>query len=117
MVCEFAIGTFRHAYCDCHKMLPYSDTDPIKTYWKSLPPKVWPTDSSKLSEHQELEEYYSEFKEAEAQSKKKVQAEQAIVEIATANKIAKLRFEDGSIYSVKFLKTPKEHFELRRDKL
>jgi hypothetical protein len=117
MSCEFPLGSFRHAYCDCHKMLPYSETDPVRSYWKSLPPKVWPKDTNQISEGGALEEHYEVYKEADKASKKKATAEQEIIQIATSNKISKIRFKDGSIYSVKFLKTPREHFELRKDKL
>lgn len=116
MHCEWSIGTSRHAFCDCHKISPYTEHDPLRAFYKSLPPKAWPKDTSKLPEGEELEKHYETYKASEKEIKKREKAEQKILEIATKSKIAKIRFSDDQVYSVKFLKTPKEHFELRKDK-
>jgi hypothetical protein len=45
------------------------------------------------------------------------QAEESIVHLMEQRKVKKVRFSDGAIFEIKFLKSPRPHFELRRAKL
>lgn len=117
-VCEFPVGSIRYAFCDCHKMLPYSDQDPIKTYFRTLPKKIWPKKVSELKgkDKKEISTLYKEFQKASKASEKLKRIEEKILQILLNQKIAKIEFDDGAVYEVKFLKTPREHYELRRSK-
>ncbi len=115
--CEFPIGSIRHAYCDCHLMLPYAATDPVRAFYQTCGSKVWPKDAKDLRRASELKSLYKGFKGCENYLKKREKAEAKIIEICTEEKISKVKFEDGHIYQIKLLKSPREHFELRRTKL
>lgn len=116
LVCQFNIGSMRHAFCDCHKMLPYSETDPLKSFFATLPKKVWAKDSSSLKYAGELNKAYLQYSKGKEGEKNAQKAEEKIIKILTEQKVSKVQFDDGLIYEVKLLKTPKEHFELRRSK-
>lgn len=115
--CEFTPGTMRHAFCDCHSMSPYADHDPLKEWFRSLPPKKWPTDLHKLRNSNKLTELFGQFEEALDYQKKKDKIELKIIEELLDQKVSKVKLDNGNIYKLKFLKTPREHYELRRDKL
>lgn len=115
--CEFTPGTIKHAFCDCHKMLPYADHDPVKLWFKTLPPKKWPTDLHKLKNATKLEKLFQEFEEAQESASKKEKTELKIVDYLLEQKVSKVKLGNGNIYKLKFLKSPREHYELRRDKL
>lgn len=114
--CDFSLGTIRHAFCDCHKMLPYSETDPVRAFFKNLPSKVWPKDAGTLKANIALLESYARYQIGILAEKATAKAEAEIIEILTQAKISKVKFEDGEIFEVKLLKSPREHFELRRSK-
>lgn len=115
--CDFTPGSIRYAFCDCHTMLPYAANDPVKQWFKSLPPKSWPKDLNKLPNSPDLTKLFEEFEGALEASKVKDKIELKIVKELLEQKVNKVKLDNGNVYQLKFLKTPKEHYELRRTKL
>lgn len=115
---DHSLGSMKCAFCSFNKMC-WSDADPLKAWFKTMPPKDWPKDTSRLSAESsaKLEELYNQFKNAMVEKTKLESIEEEIVIIMTRLGIKKIRFDDGAIYELKYLKSPREHVELRRSKI
>lgn len=114
---EFQLGSIKCAFCNFKKTC-WSDEDPLKAYFKNLPAKTWPRDTNRLGDVGELlEDIYEEYLEVAHASELISKKEGEILEILLDEKINKVRFSDGEVFEVKFLKSPKEHYELRRSKV
>lgn len=114
---EFKLGSIKCAFCNFKKQC-WSESDPLKAFFKSMPSKDWPKDTSRLGDvGNVLEDLYVEYKEAASVSESLYKKEDEILSIMLDEKISKVRFLDGEVYEVKYLKSPKEHYELRRSKV
>lgn len=114
---EFNLGNVKCAFCPFNKEC-WSDDDPKKAFFKTLPAKRWPKDTSRLGdEGLVIEELYENFKVASQAVDNIQSAETELVNLLTDLHIDKVRFADGEIYEVKLYKSPKEHFRLKRGKL
>jgi hypothetical protein len=113
---DFKLGSIRCAFCafasDC-----WSDDDPLKAWFKTFPKKSWPKDIPRLKNSKELKKLFTEYLELENSEKERKEIEQAIVDMLIEQKVRKVRLETGEIFDLKLLKSPREHFELRRGKL
>lgn len=112
LYCDFPLGTLRHSVCDCHKIKSYLTDDPSRLYFDTLPPKSWPREVSRLKSGKKLSGLYNTFVQAKKDSQKAEKAEQAIIEVMQSERIQKVKFEDGTAYEAKFLKTLNK-FQLR----
>lgn len=113
---EFQLGSIKCAFCN-YKKECWSESDPTKAFFKTLPPKTFPTDTNRLGDVGELlEDVYEEYKETLEASSDIIKKEEELLNILLEEKIKKVRFSDGEVYEVKYLKSPKEHYELRRSK-
>lgn len=114
MVCDFPVGSMRHAFCNCHKIKSYADHDPLKMWYRSLPKKVWPKDIDDILDikRRELKKLFNDF----TSGTELVKAEKQIVEIMLEMKQPKIRLTNGHVYEIKYLKSPRPHYELRRGK-
>ena len=114
---EFLLGSQRCSFC------PYSKTcwpeiDVNKEYWKTQPKKKWPTDLKESNKvHKTLITLVTELKELSLTALKTKELEDQVIELMLDNNLEKIRLDNGEIYMLKYLKTPKEHYELRRSKL
>lgn len=114
---DFNIGSIKCAFCN-YKKNCWPEDDALKLFFKTLPAKRWPKDTSRLDlVGEELEALYDGYKIAVAASDSVGTFEEAILNVCSKHKIDKLRFSDGAIYEVKLLKSPREHLELRKSKL
>jgi hypothetical protein len=113
--CDFTPGTMLYAFCDCHEMLTPGDKDPRALWYANLPKKKWPKDLDRLppSTQSLIQEWFA----IEKASRAKKKLEERVVKELLDQKIDKIRIADGEIFELKFLKTPREHFEMRRTKL
>lgn len=114
---EFKLGSMKCAFCN-FKNTCWSDADPLKMWFKSLPPKAWPTDTHRLdAEDQQLvEQLYADYVQSQDLEQKSIDLDAEICHIMVKLGISKLRFPDGNVYEVKFYKSPKEHYRLKRSK-
>jgi hypothetical protein len=60
---------------------------------------------------------YEQYKEQSAAAAQVDTVEAAICELLVNAKVRKIRFEDGEVYEVKYYKSPREHFALKRSKV
>ncbi len=114
---DYTLGTIKCGFCPFQKSC-HGDVDALKEWFKTFPKKEWPTDAYKLKKSKkEIKEAYKELQWSTEASEAKKLAEQEIIKILQANEVTKVRFEDGKIYEVKFLKSPYPHMRLDEGKL
>jgi hypothetical protein len=114
---EYNLGSSKCAYCEYAKDC-YPGTNSAKEYYATLPEREWPRDTKYLGAiGSQLENLYSEYKEVSDMAGIAVELEESIVALLDQQKVRKIRFADGGVYELKFLKTPKPHLELRRSKV
>ncbi len=110
--CESFLGSMRCAFC------PYKgkcwDTDAQKAWFKTFPKKEWPKD---LRDHNSLQLLMDQYEITLTNEKAADKLEAEILQYMTEHKLRKIKLENGNVYELKYLKTPTEHFELRRSKL
>lgn len=113
--CDFTPGSIRYAFCGCHQMLEPGIEEPRKLWFQTFPKKKWPTDVSKLSV--ELQNDLKDWAERQKSLKAQKALEERIISQMLEAKVKKVKLDNSRVYELKFLKTPKEHFELRDAKL
>lgn len=111
---SFALGSIRCGLCAYKHECWGNETDPSRAYFRTLPPKHWPTD---LEARDPLSGQLSQLEAFRATADKATRLEQDIVKEFVARELQKIRLPNGHIYQLKFLKSPREHFEIRRTKL
>jgi hypothetical protein len=113
---DFQLGSIKCAFCDFAKEC-WKDVDTTREFFKSLPPKRWAKDTSRLGElGTELDEVYAEYAALVNSEEPKQRLENELVDLLNKNEITKVRFADGNVYEVKLYKSPREHFALKRSK-
>lgn len=108
------LGSMRCAFC------PYKDKcwneDALKAWFKTFPRKKWATKITEVEEADKVAELFAKYEEAEKEVDKHEALSTSILAILTKQEITKIKLDNGNVYDVKYLKSPKEHFELRRGK-
>lgn len=80
------------------------------------PKKQWPIDSDKAPNNEGLEETYQAYKKALNAKIDHDNLEKELLAKVVATEEQKIRFSDGEVYELKYLKSPTPHYELRRSK-
>jgi hypothetical protein len=103
---DYVLGSIKCAFCNFKKTC-WGDDDALKAYFATWPKKVWPTKSTELSreDYSHVELLIEKFKDAEKASGLTDALERDIVKFLNDNKIEKIKFDDGSIYQLKALKS------------
>ena len=119
--CECKFGSIKCAFC------PYAepcwgdkkDKSALQAYFDTFPKKSWPKDVERLNSKKAttFNSLYKQFLKGQEGAGLAKEAEAEILNMMLEDGIKKIRFEDGKIYEAKLLKSPREHFELRRTKL
>jgi len=108
---EFQPGSRACAYCKyATKCRPHMNTK--EAFYATLPPKKWPAYADSGAET-----LYQTYKELQELSDLQMLAEEKLCSHLFNQGIQKVKFQDGAIFEVKYLKTPKPHMCLRRSKL
>jgi hypothetical protein len=101
---DYMLGSIKCAFCS-YKKECWND-DALKAWFKTFPPKKWPTDTGKLGQAgrdiEALFRHYSQLSGAESQ---KQIVEREILKLLKDNNVGKLRLESGEVYEVRDLKT------------
>ena len=109
---DYTLGSMACAFCDyrnvCH------DTDALKAYFQTFPKKAWPVNVDKIPKP--ILGLISRWVKLDESIELKTELESTIATKLTEANITKFRTEDGKVYEIKFLKSPKPHFEIRRSK-
>lgn len=114
---DHVLGSIKCAFCS-YKKECWSDSDPLKAFFKSLPPKSWPKDTDRLDAELggRIEGLYEEYKVAAMLAPEAEAIEAELCRLLSTNRINKVRFSDKEVYEVKLYKSPREHFKLKRSK-
>jgi hypothetical protein len=113
---EFKLGSMKCAFCPFKKAC-WSDSDPLKLWFKQLPPKSWPKDTARLEDAGILlEELYADYLEVCDSEAAADVLDGKICDVLVDSGVNKVRFADGNIYEVKLYKSPREHYKLKRSK-
>lgn len=118
---DYMIGSMKCAFCDYKKdCWAESTDDPLKEWFKTLPPKHWAksVDMLQVPEDVRMEVYAAKdaFETAEKNKDLLSQAEARFVKAIVETKQTKIKFDKDSVFEVKYLKTPKPHTAIRRTK-
>jgi len=113
---EFSLGSIKCAFCDYGKTC-WPENDPLRDFFKTLPKKEWPIDVYKLERQEEIEELYQRYTASVEASEQLARIEEELCNLLVEEKARKVRFSDKEVFEVKLLKSPREHFELRRSKV
>ena len=113
---EYGLGSIRCAFCQ-YKDLCWPGTDAKKEYFATWPKKQWPKDTDRLASGNELETLYANFVQAKEAGDEADKLEHELCKLLEREQVQKVRFQDGNVYDLKFLKSPKPHFALKRGKV
>jgi len=113
---DYVLGSMKCAFCPFAQEC-WEGADSRKAWYKTMPAKSWPKDTSHLGRTgDELESLFMAYKALEALEADKSKAEEAIVKRMTDAEVGKIRLADGRVYELKHLKSPRPRIELRRSK-
>lgn len=113
---DHAFGSMKCAFCSFKKEC-WSEGDALKAFFKNLPAKAWPKDTSRLGQAgEQLEDLYAAYQAVEDAEAQKEAIANDIIAIMTELTEPKIKFANGDVYELKYLKSPREHIELRRSK-
>lgn len=113
---DHQFGSMKCAFCSFKKEC-WSEGDALKAFFKNLPAKAWPKNTDRLgSAGEQLEELYTDYLKVESAETEKELISNEIIAIMTELQETKIKFANGDIYELKYLKSPREHIELRRAK-
>lgn len=114
---DFSFGSIRCAFCQYNKECWKGDS--LMEYFSTFPTKEKAENINFIKDESlktELESLFTDY-ETKMIIKLNVESlEKSILNTLTKNNIGKIRLQNGNIYEVKQLKTPKPHSELRRSK-
>lgn len=110
--CESFLGSMKCAFC------PYKgqcwETDAKTAWFKTFPKKEWPKD---LTTEPELRMLMQLYEGSLIDEKRKNKLETDILKLMVDKRLRKIKLDNGNVYELKYLKSPSEHFELRRSKI
>lgn len=112
---DFLLGSIKCAFCP-YKTDCWND-DALQAYFKTFPKKVWPKDLRRLKNKKSLGELFNEFEKGATAIVDYREIEQEIIKLLRDQATNKVKLDNTHVYEIKYLKSPKEHFELRRSKL
>lgn len=114
---DFVLGSARCAYCPANKMC-WDLTDAKKAFYGTLPKKTWPKNlDSKTAEGRMLQELFAQYEANEKLTQKTSGIEANILKIMSEGKLERIQLANNHVYEIKFLKSPRPHYEIRRSKL
>ncbi len=111
---DYVLGAMHCAFCPFKKQC-WGDDNTLRAWFKTFPPRKWPVDITKCNvDH--LVSNFHEYEELLELIEEKKMCADIITKTLVEGKIQKIRLDNGHVYEVKYLKSPKSHFELRRSK-
>lgn len=112
---DSVLGSMRCAFCPYNKECWGPDAK--KAWYRTLPAKDWPLNVGELGEDADLiEKSLLDYEKLSDNEKLTITAEAEIIKLLVKNDARRIRTRNGEVYEVKFLKSPRPHFELRRSK-
>lgn len=113
---ESFLGSARCAFCPYNKIC--WNEDAVKAWFRTLPRKEWPDQMSALGDAApHVAKMFVDYMAAEKADTSKDILENQILRVLVDNNIQKIKLDTGQIYEVRYYKSPRAHFELKRSKL
>ncbi len=110
------LGSMKCAFSPV-RHLCWPEDDPLKAWFKTLPKKQWAKRIGELGEATApLADLFAKYEAESLAIDKAERLEEDILNNLLDLEIKKIKIDNGNVYEVKYLKSPKEHFELRRSK-
>lgn len=110
---ESFLGSMKCAFCPFSKTC--WDTDALKAWYKTMPKKEWPINIEDTSP--EIQELFPKYVNSLTLDAEKSRIEDLLLKALTESNIRKIRIDKTQIFEVKYYKTPRPHFELKKGKL
>jgi hypothetical protein len=104
MPCEFLPGTIKNAFCACHTYSGHDPKEAMNKWFKTFPPKKWPTDVEKI-QSKRIEGAFNEYEGLLGLQQRLEHVEQEIIKELTSNNVTKARLPNGHVYEVKAYKS------------
>ncbi len=108
------LGSMKCAWCPYAKLC--WNEDALKAHFNTYEKKEWPTDIGKLK-NQPLVDLFAAYESPDKKAAEAESIETAIKQYLVEAEVKKIKLDNGNVYELKYLKTPKPHFDLRRSKL
>jgi len=115
--CDFTVGTGKFAFCDCHELEPYFHGDGKREWFATWPKKRWPTDVAKLDNSLELQQLFDSFQDLSLKKEEMSRTELNIAKLLAKQKVNKVKLQNGKVFELKYLKSPRPHYEIRKGKV
>lgn len=116
VVRDFKLGSIRCAFCD-YNSLCYANANSLQEWFNTLHnKKKFPTNINKIKEKDKVKELFNKYYELIKCNKEQKEVESEICEILKEQKINKIKVDNEYTFEVKYLKSPKPHWALRRSK-
>lgn len=114
---DFKLGSIKCAFCDFNQDCWKGD-DALKEYFDTFPKKYWATNIDKVQKNvrEEIIRCFDQYKELNSKAAALDEIEQELISWLQEANIKKIKFDNDNIYEVKYYKSPREHFELKRSK-
>lgn len=109
-------GSMHCAFCPFAKQC-WGDINTLKSWFKTFPFRVFPILLEKTANAKAYKTLFNDYLSFSKLNKKQKEIEMAILKLMLEEKLEKIKLKTGEVFEAKFLKSPKEHFELRRTKI
>jgi len=114
---ESVLGSMSCAFCP-YKERCWPEVNTAKEFFKTLPEKQWATDTNRLgSAGEELDKLQIAFDEAESSASILAVIKDDMLKLMLAADKRKIKTANGQVFEAKFLKSPKEHYDVRKGKV
>ena len=126
---DYLLGSMKCAFCDFKKECyaepveveegQYDPVDPMKEWFKTLPPKFWARSIDYIQDETirtRLLDVHARYKAARNRKDELEAIEAEFAQAILDSKQYKIKFSKGEVYEAKHLKSPKPHIALRRTK-
>lgn len=105
------LGSMRCAFCP-YKQKCWGE-DALKAWFKTMPKKKWATKSREVEGAEEL---FAKYLALEPSLAEHEVIEKQIIKLLSEKEITKIKLDSGAVFDLKYLRSPREHFELRKGK-
>lgn len=110
---DFNLGSMACGFCP-YKSKCWPSDDALKEYFKTWPRREWPERMENMPNKDKLVPMFEALLKDEFSVQYKATMEEKIIKAMVSEEVNKIKLDDGSIFEIVALKSPRPHFELRR---
>lgn len=112
---DYVLGSMKCAFCPRSKEC-WGDEDTLRAWFATFPERNWPKRVKELKSARDLETQMATLSKLAKAKADYTTLEMEMVKTLVEQKVNKVKFANGEVYELKYLKSPRAHFELRRSK-